>query len=249
MEQAQKQIAPRVSLATMELPPTDPAEREEIGAQLYEGLCLRYEQIAPQQDVHLLRTAPANSTDREFLMARKRFDEYLIGQFAEWGWRMLMSRAILQTLARWEALDPDLCESVGKALARKSRVYRGQKPAPFFEGIEKFADDAIAELQTLLRLQRNEFSRRSVPAKCDRVAEWLKVEIESRPADFPLLSANVAQLHGYVSTLPARSKKAARMLERGEIRADSLFYEWFAACTNRSVKDVRNRISSRRTQK
>src|SRR5262250_3636607 len=96
------------NLETMALPPKDAAEREQIGKELYTGLCLNYERIAPERDVYLIKTAAANCTDPEFLAASKRFDEYILEQFAEWGWRMLMSRDIIAILARWEALAPEL---------------------------------------------------------------------------------------------------------------------------------------------
>jgi hypothetical protein len=167
------------------------------------------------------------------------------------GWRMLLSKEVIQTLARWEALHPELLEGLAPALALKSRIFRGEKSAPLLKGVESFADDVIVELKTLLRIMRDDFlTRRGPDRRCDRIAEWMKLEIEARPEDFPKLYPHVGQLHGYVAnylTL-ARNKKAASMLESGRIRPDSFFYQWFAVATNRSVKDVRNLISRRRTQ-
>jgi hypothetical protein len=241
-------LAPRPSLATMIEPPINVADREEIGNQLWIALIMRYEQIASFSDVQLLSSPPA-TRGRDYAVALRRFDEYILEQFGEWGWRMLMSREVMKTIARWEAEDPDRLERLGDKLALKSRIYRGEKTAPLTEGIEGFADNVIAELKILLNMQRDEFVRRAVPAKCDRIAEWMKQRVEEHPSDFPLLRANLAQLHGYVSTLPIRNKAGAAAFERSEIRADSFFYQWFAACTNRNVKDVRNQISRRRTTK
>jgi hypothetical protein len=238
-------------LAMMDAPPEDAAECDRIGNELWIGLALRYEQIAPMHDIVLLRNRPANHAKHEgYQLALKRFDEYLLNQFAEWGWRMLLSTEVIRMLARWEARHPELLERLGPALALKSRVFRGEKSAPLLEDIETFADDAIVELKTLLRMIRDDFRKRRGPRpRCERIAEWMKLEIETRPEDFPKLYPHVGQLHGYVANyLPARNKKAASMLESGEIRPDSFFYQWYAVSTNRSVKDVRNLISRRRTE-
>lgn len=237
-----------IDLGTMVAPPEDPVECNRIGDELWIGLTLRYRETASARDVELLAKPPENpAKDRDYLMALKRFDAYILEQFAEWGWRMLMSREVVRILARWEGLDPDALETCGKKLALKSKIFRGEKAAPFSEGIEQFADGAITELQSLLRIQRDEFARRGTVARCDRIAEWMKLEIESRPADFPRLHAHLGQLAAYVQTyLPTRNPKAARMLESGIVRADSFFYMWYAVCTNRNVRDVRNQISRRR---
>lgn len=235
----------------MEAPPEDSAECERIGNELWIGLALRYAQIASEQDVELLKNCPPNDTKEEkYRLALRRFDEYLLEQFREWGWRMWLSKEVVRAVARWEARHPDLLEGLGPALVLKSRVFRGEKAAPLLTGIETFADEVIVELKTLLRIMHDDFRKRRGPRlRCDRIAEWMKLEIEGRPQDFPKLFPHAGQLHGYVANyLPERNKKAARMLESGEIRPDSFFYQWFAVATNRSVKDVRNLISRRRTQ-
>jgi hypothetical protein len=243
-----KSAAP--SLEMMGGPPEDSAEYNRLGDELWIGLTLRYQKIAPPQEVELLGKPPENPLeDREYVVALKRFDEYILDQFAMWGWRLLLSKEVVRILARWEGLRPDLLERCGQRLAVKSRTFRGEKSVPFPDDIAQFADGAIVELQSLLRRQRDEFARRGFVARCDRIAEWMKLEIEARPSDFPRLHDSLGQLHSYVKIyLPAHNPKAARTLESGTIRADSFFYQWYAVSTNRSVRDVRNQISLRRRQ-
>jgi hypothetical protein len=236
-------------LATMAGPPDDPVECMLIGDQLWLGLVMRFQEGIPEGDRVLWRNPPLDvSKFPEHLRVLEAFDEFLLGQFAEWGWRMFLSRDIVRRVAEWEIHSPDLCRRLGEMLETKSKVFRGEKSAPFPEGIEKFADGATEELGRLLRIQRDEFAQRSV-VRCDRIAEWMKLTVESRSTEFPLLHAQLDQLHGYVATLPKRNPAAARSLERGDIRPEGFFYQWYAACTNRSAKDVQNRISSFRSQR
>jgi len=239
-------------LAMMLALPDDPAECNRIGEELWIGLTLRYQQIASVQDVQLLAKPPENPDQRrDYQVALQRFDDYILDQFGVWGPAMLTSREVVRILFRWKSLRPDLFEKMGKQLALHSRIFRGEKSAPLSEGSEEFADAAIVELGILLRRQRDEFHRRpAVTPRCDRIAEWMKFEMEAHPDDFPGLYAHRGQLHGYVRNyLPQRNKKAAQELESGRIRADSLFYQWYAASTNRSARDVRNLISRRRSKK
>jgi hypothetical protein len=240
----------RPSLAMMQVPPEDPAECDRIGNELWLGLALRYERIAPARELELLRRGPGHQTEPspDYLWAEKQFDEFLLGMFAEFGWRMLLSKELVRTVARWESLHPELLERLGSALALKSRIFRGEKSAPLLEGTESFADETIEELRRLLRLMRDDFRQRTgPPPRCERIAGWMKVEIEAHPKDFPNLHAHLGQLHAYVANyLPAKNKKAARLLESGAVRAESFFYQWYAVATNRSVRDIRNLISRRR---
>jgi hypothetical protein len=236
-------------LATMAGPPVDQEEWVRIGDELWVGLVMRFQQSIPERDALLFRNAPQDvSNSAQHLRVLNAFDEFLLGQFAEWGWRMFLSRDIVKRMAQWEIHSPDLCRRLGEMLEVKSRVFRGERSAPFPDGIEVFADEAIQELTRLLRIQRDEFAQRSV-VSCARIAEWMKLTVEARPSEFPLLHAQLGQLQGFVETLPKRNPAAARSLEHGDMRPEGFFYQWYAACTNRSTKDVKNRISSRRSRK
>jgi len=127
----------------------------------------------------------------------------------------------------------------------KSKIFRAEKQAPLPEGVEEFADGAIEELGRLLRLQRDEFGQRPT-VRCARIAEWMKAEVEARSSEFRWLFPELAQLHAFVANLPQQNPTMARRLERGDLRAQGFFYQWYAAFTNRSPKDVENRISRRR---
>lgn len=236
-------------LATMAGPPADPEECMRIGDELWSGLVVRFQESIPPGDALLFRNPPRDvSNSAGHMRVLNAFDEFLLGQFAEWGFRMFLSRDVIRRVAQWEMHSPDLCRRMGEMLETKSLVFRGEKSAPFPQGIEKFADGATEELSRLLRLQRDEFAQRSI-VRCERIAEWMKLTVEARSSEFPLLHAQLGQLHGYVTKLPERNPAAARRLERGDIRPEGFFYMWYAACTNRNVKDVKNRISSFRSQR
>ena len=243
-------LATRPSLAMLSAPPEDPAEYKRAGDELWIGLTLRYQEIASARDVEFLGKPPANpGQHREYQLALRRFHEYILDQTAVWGWRMDMSSEIVRIKAQWEALNPEFLERYGKQQGIRSKFVRGERPFPFSEGIEQFADGAIVELKVLLHMQRGEFAKRRTRPRCYQIAEWIRLEIETRPADFPHLYPYIGQLLGYIQVyLPTRNPKAARTLETGAVRADTFFYQWFAAATSRNVRDVRNQISLRRRQ-
>ena len=213
---------------------------------MWEGLILQFERRLSERDLALWKNPPSNiSTFPEHRRIVDLFDDYILGQFAEWGWRLLMSRGALQRLAEWEKHSPHLLRRLGAELELKSKTFRGEKQARLPEDIEKFADGAIEELSRLLRLQRDEFGQRAT-ARCERIAEWMKAEVEARPEEFPFLYHQRAQLHAFVAGLPRSNSTMARRVERGDFRPQGFFYQWYAVFTNRSPKDVENLISERR---
>src|SRR5205809_3839241 len=84
-------------LLLMSAPPDDAIERQVIGNELWVGLVLRFEQTLSEEDLALWRNPPSNvSTFPEHLRVVNLFDEFLLRQFAEWGWRMFMSLDIVR---------------------------------------------------------------------------------------------------------------------------------------------------------
>jgi hypothetical protein len=241
---------PTPPLALMTRPPADPLVREGIGNQVWAGIVLRFESTLSERDKHLWHAPPADpGKSAEHMRVLHMFDDFLLSQFAEWGWRMFMSPGVIQRLTEWEKHSPAMLERLGRELALRSRVLRGEKAAPLAEDIENFADSAIEELQRLLRRQRDKFGAKTRAPSCREVSAWMKSEIESRPMEFPFLLGNLAQLCGWVETLPAKNPDAGRTLRRGDLRARGFFYAWYAACSNRSPRDVRNLISRLRTRR
>jgi hypothetical protein len=233
-------------LALLAAPPDDAVLRDRMGQELWEGLILVFERRLSERDLALWKNPPSNiSTFPEHLRILGLFDDYILDQFAEWGWRLLMSSGALQRLAEWEKHSPHLLRRLGEELELKSKIFRGEKQARLPEGIEEFADGAIEELGRLLRLQRDEFGQRAT-ARCERIAEWMKSEVEARQSEFRYLFFHRAQLHAFVRNLPRRNPTMARRVERGDLRAQGFFYQWYATFTNRSPKDVENLISRRR---
>jgi hypothetical protein len=244
---------PEPPLVLMTRPPDDPILRERIGAEMWTGVCLRFESALSEQDKRLWADPPPDpAKSPEYMRVMHMFDNFLLSQFSEWGWRLLMSRGALHRLSEWEIYSPAMLDRLESELALRSRVLRGEKSAPFAEDIVKFMDGdngdngAIAELQRLLRRQRDEFGARSRAPSCGEIAEWIKEEVKSHLEHYPLLSGNLAQLVSWVENLPAKNRDAAQTLRRGDMRAPGLFYSWYAACSNRSEKHVRDTMSALR---
>jgi hypothetical protein len=238
-------------LVSMTRPPDDPAVREEIGQQVWSGLWLKFEARLSEQDLRLWRNPPERKHVKdspEHLRLLHAFDDFLLCEFAEWGWRLLMSVGVLGRLSEWEKHSPALWVRFGKELELKSRVLRGEKQARLGEGIETFADGAIPELKLLLVRQKEEFGKRRRFDYND-IAKWMRQEISEHSKEFPNLAANLEQLVGFVANMPRWNKVMAQRFKQGEVRAQGFFYQWFAACSNRSPKDVKNQLSRLRTQR
>jgi hypothetical protein len=241
-------IATRTPLALMTQPPVDPAECIRIGEEIWTGLAIRYRQGAAPREIELLSASSLLPVhQREYQEAISRFDDYVLEQFSEWGWRLLLSREFLRIVARWEVEAPERLERLGLALAKKSKVYRREESAPLMGGVEVFADATIAELKIILRKMRNDFHSSKVNPRCDRIADWIENEVKSHIGDYPRLYGNLGQLCSYLRDyLPTRNELAARELEAGRMRAAGFFYMWYADATFRNRSDVENLISKRR---
>lgn len=236
------------SLAAMTRPPADAAERERIGREIWTAFRFMFESGLSQRDTLLWHNPPSDvSQSPEHVRLLHAFDDFVLSQFAVWGWRLLMSAEVLQRVSEWEKHDPALLERLGKEMAVRSRVLRGEKSAPLGDGVEAFADGAIEELTRLLRRQREQFRADRRGVACEEIADWMRAEIAARPSEFPLLRANLEQLHGFVHTLPRSNPAAAKAFRRGDLRPRGFFTLWFALAHNRSVKDVQNILSARRS--
>jgi hypothetical protein len=156
-----------------------------------------------------------------------------------------MSAEVLHRISEWETHDPVLLERLGKELGLRSKVLRGEKCAPLGRNIHKFADPTIKELKILLR-QQLDFGSKRKAVSCEKIALRIRSEVAAHPAKFSWLSGNLEQLCGFIHNLPKNHQRAAQQFERGDLRANSFFYLWYASCSNRSVKDVRNQISRSR---
>ena len=201
IEDLSKEAEPPLVLMTR--PPGDPMEREVIGGQLWTGVLMRFEGTLSEQDKELWHNPPVDlEKSPQHLRIMHMFDDFLLRQFSEWGWRLLMSTGALQRLSEWEKHNPELLKRFGDGLELKSRVLRGEKSAPLAEDIEKFADRTIPELERLLRMQRDHFgpSTGGLVSKRRGLDEGAN---PSRPNEFPSLRGNLAQLCGWVETLPA----------------------------------------------
>ena len=120
------------SLATMTKPPLDATTRDMIGRRVWEALIMRFEDGLSASDRALWQTPPERpEKSPPHLRVMHAFDAFLLGQFAEWGWRLLMSVEVLHRISEWEKHSPALLARLGKELALNAEVLRGEKPAPF----------------------------------------------------------------------------------------------------------------------
>jgi len=238
------------SLGAMTRPPEDAKERDSIGQQIWMGVVLRFEHSLSESDLSLWQKPPTKVADSpEHLRLLRSFDNFLLDLFADWGWRMLMSVAVLHRISEWEKHSPHLLERLGRQLALRSRVLRGEKSSPFEQDMVELADKLTEELDRLLRLCREENRNRRLSISCQEIAEWMDATIRKRPLEFEVLRGNRAQLYGFVHMLPLREKAAAEALRRGDLRAKAFFLLWYARTHNRSLKDVKNEFSKRRSER
>ena len=112
------------------------------------------------------------------------FDDYLLGLFHTYGWRLLMSEEVLQRLAEWERRSPHLLKRLGEELALRSRVVRGDAPHPFDRDLYDFKEKASEELKVLLNKARTVFGSRHRRPNCSQISEWMKTEVQSQPSSF-----------------------------------------------------------------
>jgi len=124
-----------LSLVSLTRPPLDPLKREEIGEQIWIGIHLRFQQSLSDDDRALWSRPPERPEEsREHLRLLRAFDEFLLGQFAEFGWRLLMSVGVLHRVSEWEKHAPDLLSRLGKQLELRSMVLRGSIPSTMQNG-------------------------------------------------------------------------------------------------------------------
>jgi hypothetical protein len=247
---ANRSAADLPSLTSMTRPPSNPSEREMIGQQIWSGLLMRFESALTDRDRGLWRNPPERVEESpEHLRLMHAFDDFLLRRFADWGWRLLMSADVVHRISEWEKHAPALLERLGKEMALRSRVLRGEKPARLEEDIDEFADAATEELSRLLRLQKERFGGARRGPTCEEISAWMQLEIKAQPALFPVLLGNLAELCYFVQSLSKHEPTAAQAMRRGDLRPKSFFLLWFARSHNRSLKDVQNELSSRRAER
>lgn len=245
IEEFAKEASPPLPL--MARPPMDPMTREVVSNQIWTGILRRFEGRLSPRDKKLWQSPPADpGRSPEHLRVMHMFDDFLLTQIGEQGPKLLMCVGTQQRLFEWRKHSPELLKRLGGELEHESLVFLGKEQARLPGDIDEFADKVIPELDLLLRLQRDHFGP-STGAECREIAAWMKQKIQSRPLDFRELCGNIAQLCGWVETLPARNQDAARRVRRGTMRPSAFFYLWYAESSKRSLKDIKNKISSRRT--
>jgi hypothetical protein len=239
-----KEASPPLVLMTG--PPMDPMTREGIGNQIWTGILLRFEGTLSERGKNLWRNPPADPRQSpEHLRVMHMFDDFLLCQIGEQGPVLFMCVGTLQRLFVWMKHSPELLKRLGDELEHHSLVLLGKEKARLPEDLDKFVDRTIPELERLLRMQRDHFGP-SAGASCRDVADWMKGQLQSRPKEFPSLCGNLAQLCGWIETLAARNPVAGRRVRRGTMGAGPFFYLWYADCSKRSLKAVKNEISARR---
>jgi hypothetical protein len=247
VESLAKQASP--PLALMSTPPANPMSRQVISEQVWTGFLMRFEGTLSERDKFLLHNPPADpGKSPEHLRVMHMFDDFLLSQIGEQGPMLVLCFGTQQRIFEWRKHSPELLLRLGTELEHEARVFRSEGKARLPKDIHRFADDAIPQLDQLLRKQRDHFGSRTLPT-CGAVARWMKTEIETRPGEFPALYGNLAQLCGWVETLEDHNPRAARLIRRATERASSVFLLWYSDLTNRSLKDVKNQISRLRNER
>lgn len=236
-------------LVLMVRPPTDPMEREVIGNQIWAGILMRFEDGLSEQDKALWHNPPTGpAISPAHLRVMHMFDGFLLNEIYQHGPKMFFCVGLLQRLFQWAQHNPELLGRLGEELEHHSLTFLGQERARLPHDLDKFADKAIPELDRLLRKQRDHFGCRTTPT-CEEIATWTKAEIRAFPGQYDCLSANLAQLVGWMETVGDYNPSAARRLRRGTLRASTFFYLWYSDVSKRSLKDVKNQISRLRASR
>lgn len=239
------------SLTTMRTVPQDATDRQAIGDDLWSGIFLRFEHGLSSSDKELWRSTPATWRDspkhRPLVNA---FDDFLLGQVQQWGWRTLMCRGMLVRLADWEEHSPERLLRLGEALQLRSQVFRGEERAPIDgKDLYQFKEKVFPELRILFRKAATFFGpRRERPSSLE-IANWMKREVEDARRSFSFLWANLAQLHGFLAGLDQEDPDIAGRLRTGTMRPKEFIYRWLAATHRREVEVVRQMISRRETHR
>ena len=225
--------------------PADPAMRARIGAEMFAGLMQRFADGLSSRDLDLWKSPPKDlQGSPEHRRVLNDFDDYLLGLFHTYGWRLFMSEGVLQRLAEWEKHGPHLLKRLGEELALRSRVVKGKARHPLDDrDLYEFKEKASEELKVLFRMARTFFGSSNRRPKCLTIADWMKLEIETQPSSFRSLHASRLSLYSFINTLEQRDHACATRLAAGTLSAKEFFYRWFAAATNRSYEGVRQAIS------
>ena len=235
-------------LATMALPPADPAKREKIGQQVWTGLCLRFESELSEQDFKLWQNPPEDKISGEHRRLMNAFDSFLLDRARDFGWRLMMSEGFIRRLAVWEIHSLHLLKRLGNELELKSKIFRGEKKAP-----TDISEDAVtglcADLDRLLSRMRTKFGAQRRTPSCADIARVMKTEIESVPIEFPWLFAERGQLYQYVENLELRNQEDADRLKCGDMRGREFFKKWYAAHTHRKPGALRQALFEQRSRR
>ena len=231
-----------IPLAIMKMPPVDSADRENLGQQVWTGLCLRFESELSEQDVKLWRNPPQpdEKISGDHLRLMNAFDAFLLERVRDLGWRLMMSAGFIQRLAVWEMHSPHLLKRLGNELELKSKIYRGEAKAPINLS-KQFIDGISEDLDRLLTRMRTRFGARRLPS-CADLALAMKAEIETQAPQFPWLYAERGQLHQYVEELNLRNPDDAYRLRSGDMRGREFFKKWYATSTHRKAGALRQAL-------
>ena len=236
------------SLIMMRTVPDNAADRQAIGNDLWSGILLRFEQSLSASDKKLWQSmGPTWRDSPECRRLINTFDNFVLGQFQHWGWRLLMSRGILMRLADWEEHSPERFRRLGEALQFNSQVWRSEARAPIDGGqLYEFKEKVFPELKILLRKVASVFGSRATSPSSLEIANWMEQEIEDSPKDFRFLWANLSQLHGFVAGIDRDDTTFAARLKAGAITPKEFIYRWLATTHRRDVEVVRQIISNRK---
>jgi hypothetical protein len=231
-------------LALIQSPPTDAPERDQIGNALWASVVMSFEATLSESETrffHSLGLQRGEGSPEQMRMLA-RLDFHLVAKLEQFGVLLLMSVGALQRLfeARRRG-DTKMVTRMLKAIELEALVFAGKKCAPLPDGVGAWADEATRQLDRLFARMRHELLAKTVYPTCASIAEWVKNEIESRPAQHDALRPYLAQLVGFIENLVKLDEKAAKALCARSLSSRRFFTLWWSISTNRSEKDLQNR--------
>jgi hypothetical protein len=244
----------RMRLADMIHVPAGMEERADVGAQIGQGLKLKFLETLSPGDRMKTGSAPEDWNARqEYVSILNRFDDFLLTEVQKLGWRILLSDMALERLAAWTHTEPNgraLLERLGKELSLYAGIMRREEKFPLGPELCVFETAAKSELRSLLSLTKKNFAVRHREATYVEVISWMETQVEQKGDSFHELHNHHAEFFGFLKSLSAsenvHARAVASRIRLGDMPAAELFNRWFAACTNRSPEAARQELSKLR---
>lgn len=206
-------------LATMPALPETPAEREFLGAEVWQKLIdgFTWEAKLSEAGLALLHSAPKcipqgdHATllrHRNALDIQRAFDFYLVGQFAQWGSRLTVSPQVANRALQWEIHDTHLMKRYTESLLNRARAVQREGGAHLEvrgEELRTIFRVLPPELHTLFRKVHTDFGKRE--SECTNTGLALFFEKEIVSGSYVNLSAHLADFQAFIGSRESKPRR------------------------------------------